>query len=85
MSTQHTPVINPRTLVDTTYTVVIDERQRRLIHLALVTLTESLEDFFNEQMEEGDDAILRSLEDMLDPEGSTGPLGPSPAVNSFVL
>ena len=32
-----------------------------------------------------EEEMSKSLSDMLNPEGSTGPLEPAPAVNSFVL
>jgi hypothetical protein len=68
-----------------TYTVVINERMRRLIHTALGELIAKREDLTNNQVIPGDDEVLESLVDLFDNNGSTGPLEPSPAVNGFVL
>lgn len=84
MSTQHTPAVNPRTLADTTYTLVINERQRHLIHLALSKLIASREDYTDDQVVEGDDKELEMLEAMMDPNDED-PLLPSPAVNGLTL
>lgn len=81
MSTQ----TNPRNEADVTYTIVINERQRKLIQLALNELIASREDYTDDQVEEGDDEALESLADMFDPNGSVGPLAPSPAVNGLTL
>lgn len=63
-----------------TYTVVINERQRKLIHRALRLLLRDTEDAPSCEIE-----LTESLEDMLNPKGSTGPLAASPGINSFVL
>lgn len=68
-----------------TYTIVINERQRKLIQLALDELIVNREDYTDDQVEEGEDEVLEFLADMFNPEGSTGPLAISPAVNGFVL
>lgn len=81
MSTQ----TNPRNEADVTYTLVINERQRKLIQLALNELIASREDYTDDQVEEGDDEALESLADMFDPNGSAGSLAPSPAVNGLTL
>jgi hypothetical protein len=63
-----------------TFTVVINERQRKLIHRALRLLLQDTDDAPSCEIE-----LAESLEDMLNPKGSTGPLVASPAINSFVL
>lgn len=81
MSTQ----ANPRNEADVTYTIVINERQRKLIQQALSDLIVNREDYTDDQVEEGDDEALESLADMFDSNGSVGPLAPSPAVNGLTL
>lgn len=68
-----------------TYTIVINERQRKLIQMALEALITSREGLTDEQVETGDDEVLECLADLFNPSGSTGPLAISPAVNGFVL
>ena len=67
------------------YNIVINEHQRRILHAALSALIEKCEDCTDDQVLPGDDEVMLSLQDMLDPNGSTGPLEPHPAVNAFVL
>jgi hypothetical protein len=67
----------------TTYNLVINERQRQVIMQALAYhISEGFD-------EEGDgefgENTAKSLHDMLNPEGTTGPLAPAPAVNGLVL
>lgn len=72
----------------TTYTLVINDRMRRLLQQAVSSLIDArADDQDAEDMEEQqrDDEVLDSMADMLNPEGSTGPLVLSPCVNSFVL
>jgi len=76
MSTQ-TPVVNPRTLADTTYTLVINERQLHYIRLALREFNASNPD---EELDEFGQDIPTVLEEML-----VDPLLPSPAINGLTL
>jgi hypothetical protein len=66
-----------------TYTVVINEFQRaliaKMINYGIASLRET------QWLDKGEEAMALALKDMLDPEGSTGPLAISPCVNSFVL
>jgi len=68
-----------------TYTVLINERQRKMLHRAVQVLIEEENGGGDPQYDEDDYDVLVSLEDMLNATGSTGPLAPSPCVNSFVL
>lgn len=66
-----------------TYTVVINKRQWELIQRGLLLLEATPVDVHDDKP--GDDELLESLIDMLDPKGSTGGLAPSPCVNGLVL
>ena len=66
-----------------TYTVSINKRQWELIHRGLLLLEATPVSL--PLHKEGDDELLESLIDMLDPKGSTGGLAPSPCVNGLVL
>ena len=80
MSTQHTPVaptVNMRELADTTYTIVISERQLHYIRLAL---REFVANDPGEELDEFGMDIPTNLEEML-----ADPLEPSPCVNGFVI
>jgi hypothetical protein len=86
------PNIDPFLPDPHTYTIVINERMRRLLHAAVC---EFVDNHVNDQDAEGDaaqagqladDAVLTAIEELLDPEA--GPdlmLLPSPTVNSFVV
>jgi hypothetical protein len=69
----------------TTYTIVIDERQREILHRATQGLIDQENDGGDPHYNEADYEILESLEDMLNSEGSLGPLTPSPCVSWFTL
>ena len=74
MSTQLTPD-------DTTYTLLINEQQRRVIHAALACY---ISEGFDTEVNEFGDIVAISLQDMLNPGGPVGPLSTT-AINSFVL
>jgi hypothetical protein len=76
---------NPRNDADVTYTIVISEQQRRLLQAGMTALIEKCEDYTDDQVAPGDDEAMLSLQDMLDPNGSVGPLAPSPAINGLTL
>jgi hypothetical protein len=85
MSTQHTPVqpvVSLEELVGNVYTIVISERQRYYLHLAL---SRFIQHDPGEELDEYGNDIPTTLADMLDPNGSTGPLAPYPCVNGLVL
>lgn len=68
---------------DTKYTLVINERQRQVIMQALSC-------FISEGFDQSGDGeygenTARSLHDMVDLEGTAGPLSPVPAINGLVL
>ena len=63
-----------------TFTIVINERQRKLLWRAMRALQNATDDAPSCEFE-----MMESLEDMLCMSGSTGPLAISPCVNSFVL
>jgi hypothetical protein len=67
----------------TTYTLVISEYQRvlftKLLNYGIASLSNT------QWMDANEEEMAMSLKDMLNPNGSTGDLAPSPAVNSFVL
>jgi len=65
------------------FNVVINERQRGLLRRALNCMIMSLRE--TQWLDADEEEMSKSLSDMLNPEGSTGPLEPAPAVNSFVL
>ena len=73
------------------YNIAINERMRRLLKEAVTAYIIARmddEDAYGEEaqvQQQYDDVVLESMQDMLDPDGSTGPLAPSPAVNGFVL
>lgn len=79
MSTQ-TPVVNPRTLADTTYTLVINERQLHYIRLAM---RQFVADDPGEELDEYGQDIPTVLEEMLSDPNC--PLLPSPAVNGLTV
>ena len=67
---------------ETIYNLVINERQRAVIQAALAThISEGFDDEHDGQFGEN---TAKSLHDMLNPEGSTGPLVPAPGVNGLV-
>ena len=63
-----------------TFTIVINERQRKLLWRAMRALQAATDDAPSCELE-----MMDSLEDRLCMSGSTGPLAISPCVNSFVL
>lgn len=65
-----------------TFTIIINERQRKLLWRAMRAL---LADPESNDAPSCEIELMESLEDMLCLSGSTGPLDPSPAVNSFVV
>lgn len=67
------------------YTIIISERQRLLLHTLLAEFAALVGDGQDTPFDVDETADLLNMEDMLNPDGSTGPLEPSPAVNSFVL
>ena len=79
MSTQHTPaaVVNPHEQADTTYTLVINERQLHYIRLAL---REFVANDPGEELDEFGQDIPTTLEELL-----VDPLLPNPAVNGLTL
>lgn len=87
-----TPIpIDPFLPDGATYTIVINERMRRLLHAsvkALIIAQLDDEDAATPEArleQQTDDEVLESMLDMLDPNGSVGPLHPHPAINSFVM
>lgn len=68
-----------------TYTLVINERMRKLLHMMSAELAGRINDGEDVPIDDADKEVVISMADMLDPEGSIGPLAPSPAVNGFVL
>lgn len=80
MSTQHTlavAAVNPRELADTTYTLVINERQLHYIRLAMRNF---VADDPGEELDELGQDIPTVLSEMLHDE-----LFPSPAINGLTL
>lgn len=71
-----------------TYTIVINERMRRLIHMGLIELESNAENeccASEESPTEDDFEVIRSMQDMLDPNGTVGPLVANGEHNCFVL
>ena len=75
-----------------TYTIVINERMRRLLHTAVCEMVDNhvndpdAEDEAAQAEQLADDEVLLSLEELLDPETrATEALVPGGVVNSFVL
>ena len=64
-----------------TYTILINERQRHYLHLAL---SQFIAEDPGEELDEYGQDIPTSLEDMLNPNGTVGPLSTT-ALNSFVI
>jgi hypothetical protein len=68
---------------DTTYNLVISERQRQVIQKALAYyISEGLDVAGDGEFGEN---VAVTLHDMLSPEGSTGPLTPAPCVCGLVV
>ena len=74
-----------------TYTIVINERMRRLLHMGLGELDSNVRNeccASDDPVTEDDIEVINSLQDMLDPNGTVGPLVPNGhlrVINSFVL
>lgn len=93
MNTQTLPArltnaANDSSINSAVYDVRISERQRYYLHLGLQALLQ--QQFvpggvvYNEEDEFGNN-IVCSLEDLFNPEGSVGPLHPTPTLNSLVV
>ena len=80
MTTQPTPTFGPG---DATYDIRINEQQRRVLQLAAQIYLENVPLEAQEYDRFGTQVAV-SLEDMLNPDGATGPLYDE-GLNSFVM
>ena len=68
-----------------TYHISINDRQWKMLFRAMELLVAEELEGGDPQYDENDFEVMESLKDMLDPDGSTGGLAPSPCLNGFVL